>query len=188
MSANFFYKKLGYEQLVNCSDIPISNPEYQELGKIGADKVYFSGDFPAILFKQVKSFDIDALKQIAEIQHKAWNYRKIMFLFVVSDTEIRIYNCHEKPKYIKPDSNYDKELSPYQIFRSTKDDQTNLGILVEIFSRIGVDSGLLWTSDYNLRDKINVQKRIDRYLVESLLRTADALKKDIKDTNNLSSV
>lgn len=183
MSANFFYKKLGYEQLVNCSDIPISNPEYQELGKIGADKVYFSGDFPAILFKQVKSFDIDALKQIAEIQHKAWNYRKIMFLFVVSDTEIRIYNCHEKPKYIKPDSNYDKELSPYQIFRSTKDDQTNLGILVEIFSRIGVDSGLLWTSDYNLRDKINVQKRIDRYLVESLLRTADALKKDIKDTN-----
>lgn len=183
MSTNFFYKKLGYEHLVECSEIPISNPEYQELGEMGADKVYFSGDFPAVLFKEVKVFDIDALIQIAEIQHKAWNYRKIMFLFVVSDTEIRIYNCHEKPKYIKPDSDYDKELSPYQIFSSTKDDGANLKILVEIFSRIGVDSGLLWTSDYNLRDGINVQKRIDRYLVESLLRTADALKKDITDTN-----
>ncbi|MBF0577165.1 class I SAM-dependent DNA methyltransferase [Dysgonomonas sp. GY617] len=183
MSTSFFYEKLGYEHLSKCSDIPVSNPEYQELGEIGADTVYFSGDFPAILFKEVKAFDIDALKQIAEIQHKAWNYRKIMFLFVVSDTEIRIYNCHEKPKYIKPDSNYDKELSSYQIFSSTKDDETNLKILNEIFSRIGVDSGLLWTSDYNLRESINVQKRIDRYLVESLLKTADALKKDITDTN-----
>lgn len=183
MSANFFYKKLGYEHLVKCSEIAISNPEYRELGEMGADKVYFSGDFPAILFKEVKVFDIDALKEIAEIQHRAWNYRKIMFLFAMSDTEIRIYNCHEKPKYIKPISDYDKELSPYQIFSSIKDDETNLRILVEIFSSIGVDSGLLWTSDYNLRDKINVQKRIDKYLVESLLRTADALKKDIKDIN-----
>jgi type I restriction-modification system, M subunit, putative len=183
MSTNFFYKKLGYEHLVKCSEIPISNPEYQELGEMGADKVYFSGDFPAILFKEINIFDRSTLKQIAEIQHKAWNYRKIMFLFVVSDTEIRIYNCHEKPKYIKPDSDYEKELSPYQILSSTKDDETNLGILVEIFSRIGVDSGLLWTSNYNLRDEINVQRRIDRYLVESLLKTADALKKEIKDTN-----
>lgn len=183
MSANFFYKKLGYEQLVKCSDIPVSNPEYRELGEIGADKVYFSGDFPAILFKEVQAFNIDALRQISEIQHKAWNYRKVMFLFAVSDTEIRIYNCHEKPKYINPDSDYDKELSSYQIFSSTKDDETKIEILVEIFSRIGVDSGSLWTSDYNLRDEINVQKRIDRYLVESLLRTADALKKDIKDIN-----
>ena len=100
MSTNFFYKKLGYEHLVKCSEIPISNPEYQELGEMGADKVYFSGDFPAILFKEINIFDRSTLKQIAEIQHKAWNYRKIMFLFVVSDTEIRFYNCHEKPKYI----------------------------------------------------------------------------------------
>lgn len=188
MSANFFYNKLGYEHLLKCSEIPISNPEYQELGEIGADKVYFSGDFPAILFKEVQAFDISSLMQIAEIQHKAWNYRKIMFLFVVSDTEIRIYNCHEKPKYIKPDSDYNKELSPYQIFSSTKDDATSLGILIEIFSRIGVDCGLLWTSDHGIRNKINVQKRIDRYLVESLLKTVDVLRKDIADTNIIHSL
>lgn len=29
-----------------------------------------------------------------------------MFLFVVSDTEFRIYNCYEKPKYLKRDANY----------------------------------------------------------------------------------
>ncbi|MDR2084472.1 MAG: SAM-dependent methyltransferase [Bacteroidales bacterium] len=181
MSTNFFYKKLGYEHLAKCSEIPISNPEYQELGGIGADKVYFSGDFPAILFKEVKAFDIDALKQIAEIQHKAWNYRKIMFLFVVSDTEIRIYNCYEKPKYIEPDSDYDKELSLYQIFSSTKEDKVNLEILVEIFSRIGVDCGLIWTSDYGIREKVNIQWRIDRFLVKSLVNTAELLNKDINN-------
>ena len=180
-NADFFYKKLGYEQLIQCSDVPDLYPDYQELKEIGADKVYFSGDFPAILFKDIKSFDSDSLKKIADIQHKAWNYRKIMFLFAMSDTEIRIYNCYEKPKYIKPNSDYAKEVESYQIFRSTQDDEANLKILIEIFSQIGVDCGLLWTSNYDVREKINVQKRIDRYLVQSLLNTAEVLKKDISD-------
>ncbi|MDR0332413.1 MAG: SAM-dependent methyltransferase [Dysgonamonadaceae bacterium] len=181
-NSNFFYKKLGYEQLIQCSDVPGLYPEYTELKSIGADKVYFSGNFPAILFKDVSSFSPDSLKEIADIQHKAWNYRKIMFLFAMSDTEIRIYNCYEKPKYIKPDSDYDKALEPYQVFSSTQDDETNLKILVEIFSQVGVDCGLLWTSEYNdVREKIKVQQRIDRYLVQSLLNTAAVLKKDISD-------
>ncbi len=183
MSTNFFYKELGYEHLIECSDISDSYPEYQELGKIGADKIYFSDNFPAILFKEVDSFNKNALKQIAEIQHKAWNYRKIMFLFVVSDTEIRIYNCYEKPQYIKAESSYTNELKEYEIFSCIKTDKDNLKVLIELFSRIGVDCGLLWTSDYDLREKINIQKRIDKYLVQSLLATSNALKKDILDIN-----
>ena len=181
MSANFFYKKLGYEQLVNCSDIPVSNPGYQELGEIGADKVYFSGDFPAILFKEVHAFDTVSLQQISEIQHKAWNYRKVMFLFAVSDTEIRIYNCYEKPKYLKPNSDFNLELKPYEIFESKKTDKENLEILVELFSCVGIDCGLIWTSDYGIREKVNIQRRIDRFLVQSLVNTAELLNKDIKN-------
>ena len=181
MSANFFYERLGYEQLIKCSDIPVSNPEYQELGEIGADKVYFSGDFPAILFKEVSVFNADALQQISEIQYKEWNYRKVMFLFVVSDTEIRIYNCYEKPKYLKPDADFNLELKPYEIFESKKTDKANLNILVELFSRVGVDCGLIWTSDYGIREKVNIQSRIDRFLVQSLVETAELLNKDIKN-------
>ena len=181
-NSDFFYKELGYEQLIQCSDVPDLHPEYMELKSIGADKVYFSGNFPAILFKDVSSFRSDSLKEIADIQHKAWNYRKIMFLFAMSDTEIRIYNCYEKPKYIKSDSDYAKELEPYQIFKSTQEDKASLEILVEIFSQVGVDCGLLWTSDHSdIREKINIQKRIDRYLVQSLLNTAEVLKKDISN-------
>jgi hypothetical protein len=178
---NFFCSTLGYEQLLDCSQIAISYPEYQELEKIGADKVYFSGDFPAILFKEVESFNEQKLREIAEIQRKVWNYRKVIFLFVVSDTEIRIYNCYEKPKYLKPDVDVNAELESYEIFKTQKDDKANLEILVELFSQVGVDCGLLWTSDYGIREKVNVQRRIDRYLVQSLLKTAKELSKDISD-------
>jgi hypothetical protein len=171
---------LGYEQLTECSDFT-NNTEYQELGKMGADKVYFSGDFPAVLFKNVNVFDDNSLKQIADIQHKAWNYRKIMFLFAISDTEIRIYNCYEKPKYLRTDADFETELKGYEVFKCSKTDKENLEILVELFSQVGVDCGLVWTSDSGIREKIKIQKRIDKYLVQSLVKTADALNKDIEN-------
>jgi hypothetical protein len=181
MDTNFFYTVLGFEQLVDCSQINVSYPEYRELEKIGADKVYFSGDFPAVLFKEVKSFNEQSLREIAEIQRKAWNYRKVIFLFAVADTEIRIYSCYEKPKYLKKDANVNAELESYEIFKTSKDDRDNLEILVELFSQVGVDCGLLWTSEYGIREKVNAQRRIDRYLVQSLKEAAKILGSDIND-------
>jgi type I restriction-modification system DNA methylase subunit len=99
----------------------------------------------------------------------------------VSDTEIRIYNCYEKPKYFKPDIDFEVELEPYQIFKSTKTDKVNLEILTELFSQVGVDCGLIWTSNYGIREKVNIQERIDRYLVQSLVNTAKLLSADIKN-------
>ncbi|MDR1180367.1 MAG: SAM-dependent methyltransferase [Bacteroidales bacterium] len=181
MTASFFYHKLGYSQLPDCSGISSVRPEYHELENIGADKVYFSGDFPAVLFKNVQGFNSEALKEIAEIQRKTWNYRKIIFLFAMADSEIRIYNCHEKPKYLKPEADLNTELEPYEVFKTRKDDCANLAKLVNIFSQVGVDCGLIWTSDSCIREKVNTQRRIDRYLVQSLMKTAKALNKDIKN-------
>ncbi|GHV10076.1 type I endonuclease-methyltransferase fusion protein [Bacteroidia bacterium] len=184
MSTNFFYQKLGYEQLTDCSDIAHSYPEYQELGEIGANKVYFSGDFPAVIFKEVHSFDANTLREIAEIQHKVWNYRKVIFLFALSDTEIKIYNCYEKPKYIAPNADVDFELKSYEVFGTEKSDVDNLKILVELFSQVGVDCGLIWTNNYeDIRNKVNVQQRIDRFLVQSLVKTADFLSKNTEIGN-----
>jgi hypothetical protein len=184
MSENFFYNKLVYEQLTDCSDVSLSKPEYRELEKTGADKIYFSGDFPAVLFKEVQSFNDCALREIAETQRKIWNYRKVIFLFALSDTEIRIYNCYEKPKYLKPDADVNTELKTYEIFKTQKNDAANLSILIELFSQTGVDCGLLWTSEHaDIREKVHVQNRIDRYLVQSLMKTAEILGKDIKDKN-----
>ena len=113
------YERLGYvELLIDNLEIAELYPSYSDLTKIGADKIYFSGNHPAVLFLDVKSFsNSNELKRIVDIQHKAWNYRKVILLFAISNTEIRIYNCYEKPLYIADleDSSY--SLTPAELLR-----------------------------------------------------------------------
>ena len=76
----------------------------EQVKEFGIDEVYFLSDeensYPALFLKQVTNFEAATLKDITEIQRKAWNYKKVLFLYVYSDTEIRIYNCLEKPVII----------------------------------------------------------------------------------------
>lgn len=183
MQNDNIYDKLGYtsEFLTANSEIANLYPDYGDLVKLEVDKFYFSGNHPAVLFVNIKSFsNNDELRRIAAIQHKAWNYRKVILLFALSETEIRIYNCYEKPAYIKENDNVNLKLNPAELLRynTASSDVDTLNILVEIFSRIGVDNGLLWTEQPEIRKKIDLQNRIDAYLVKSLIETANALEKD----------
>ena len=186
------YSKLGYVNvLIDNSEIGNLYPDYSDLTKIDADKFYFSGDHPAVIFVDIKSFNNnDELRRIAAIQHKAWNYRKVILLFALSDTEIRIYNCYEKPSYISENDNINHKLSPAELLRydSIYSGVDALNVLVEIFSRIGVDNGLLWTELPEIRKKIDLQNRIDAYLVKSLISTAKALEIDNLDKKTIHSL
>ncbi|MDR0725239.1 MAG: SAM-dependent methyltransferase [Prevotellaceae bacterium] len=185
---NFFYTKLGLGRLTDCSRIALTHPRYRGLEKIGADKVYFSGGLPAILFKEVLFFDERTLRGISEIQRKAWNYRKVMFLYVLSDTEIRVYNCYEKPVYLTSATAAREELKLSEIFRTQANDVDGLNVLVELFSQVGVDCGLLWTSDLGILEKIDTQKTVDRFLAQSLLKTAQILNEEIQDKDVVHSL
>ena len=183
MQNDNIYNQLGYtsEFLTANSEIANLYPDYGDLVKLEADKFYFSGNQPAIIFADIKSFsDKEELRRIAAIQHKAWNYRKIILLFALSETEIRIYNCYEKPTYIKENDDINFRLKPAELLRynTASPDVDTLNTLMEIFSRIGVDNGLLWTEQPETRKKIDLQNRIDAYLVKSLIETANALEKD----------
>jgi hypothetical protein len=189
MTNNFFYTELEYTD-TNLKEISAISDEWIDLKGLGIDKVYFSGNYPAILFKEIKNFNAETLSTIADIQHKAWNYRKVLFLFVVAPTEIRIYNCSEKPVYISGNLDFVSEkISKIEFFSCRKDDFDSLIILKDLFSRIAVDSGTLWVTDNPLREKINIQQRIDRYLVQSLIITARELKKiGLKDNTIIHSL
>lgn len=185
------YSELGYVGfLINNSEVETSYPDYSDLTKIGADKFYFSGSHPAVLFVEVSSFNDDELRRIAEIQHKAWNYRKVILLFALSDTEIRIYNCYEKPSYIGENDNVNDKLNSIELlqYNSHSTNKDALNLLVEIFSRVGVDNGLLWTEQPELRKKIDLQNRIDEYLVRCLFNTANELEKQNLDKKIIHSL
>jgi type I restriction-modification system DNA methylase subunit len=176
MTIKEFYSEFEFTELQNLQQKNRS-VDLDEISYLGVDKVYFSGDFPAILFKEVNNFDNDILKNIAKIQHLCWNYRKVTFLFVLSKTEIRIYNCSKRPfNYENTGLKLSAELEKLEIIRSEYDNIKTLEIIKQLFSRIAVDSGSLWNTDNALRDKIFLQERIDKYLVKSLLEAAKELK------------
>ena len=167
-------QKLGFDGLlINVVDIPKLYPNYMDVIGIGADSIYFSGGKPTVLFLHVGSFDESTLKLITKVQHNAWNYQRILFLYVVSDTEIRIYNCFAKPINTNSKEECDKKLLPIQLVAYTLED--DLSSLLYIFSRINVDSGTIWTSENEVRDRIRKDCRVDAYLIRCMVEAARRL-------------
>ena len=168
------------EKLLESESIILNQVTEQNFG---VDSIYFNTDengnsFPAVFLKKVKTFDVETLQEIADTHRKIWNYKKVLFLYVYSDTEIRIYNCSEKP-LIKTQENFDyeKELQSVEIKAYQFSDKKQLEELNKLFSRIAIDSGIIWTLEEAqfIRDKINLKRRVDKYLVESLVNTANQL-------------
>ncbi|HNY44787.1 MAG TPA: N-6 DNA methylase [Bacteroidales bacterium] len=189
MTDTTFIEKLDFDRAKSVHDI--SNTSCDETNVLlqakdfGVDLVYFNKDertnsmFPAVFFKRVTNFqDTSILEEIANIQRKVWNYKKVLFLYVYSDTEIRIYSCSEKPPIVTKDNfDYEKELQTVEIKSYLYSDKEQLKELNKLFSRIAIDTGIIWTLEEAqfIRDKISLQKRVDKYLVRSLINTANQL-------------
>ena len=176
MNNNYFIKKLGFEFNIQ----PIPKDIEVLVDKIGVDSVHCSGELPAVFFKKVSNFNNDTLEQIANIQRRIWNNSSVIFLYVLSPVEIRIYNCNEKPVFLNRENlEIEQELHKKEIITCKKSDVDTLSNLVKIFSSVAIDSGKIWTSEYS--SKIKLQTKVDRYLVESLLNLASKLSEDLED-------
>ena len=182
-----FKAVLGLERSVSCSDWASMTDDQrlvcEQVKDFGIDEIYFSTDenksYPAVFLKKVSQFDTNTLKEIALIHKYIWNYQKVLFLYVYSDVEIRIYNCTAKPFAENKETDYTKELKKIEIQKANSQDKGALSKLVTLFSAIAIDTGIVWTlpEAIEIRKKINLQKRVDKYLVDSLTETT----KDLKD-------
>ncbi len=169
---------------------------FDQVSEFGVDSIYFNTDenansFPAVFLKKVSSFDRKTLEEIADTHKKIWNYKKVLFLYVYSETEIRIYNCSEKPLIkTKENFDYEKELQNIEIKTYSFSDKKQLEELNKLFSRIAIDSGIVWTLEeaHFIRDKINLQRRVDKYLVESLVNTAQQLEQQGLEINFIHKI
>lgn len=147
------------------------------------DAVYFCTDeknisYPAVFIKKIDYFNEDTFKKIAEVQQKIWNYKKVLFLYVHSETEIKIYNCAEKPLLIKKEGfDFESEIKKIELESYEFSDKKDLQELNNLFSSTAIDTGIIWTIEEaaKIRKKINLQRRVDKYLVESLINTAKQL-------------
>ncbi|MCQ2270070.1 MAG: SAM-dependent methyltransferase [Bacteroidales bacterium] len=155
----------------------------QQVEGFGIDEVYFSTDesksYPAVFIKKVVSFDESTCSEISLIQQKLWNFQKVLFLYVFNDVEIRVYNCIAKPITRLQNGGYVSKLKRLELFRAESTDEEAISCLVSVFSAMAIDSGIIWTMPEvaEIRKKINIQSRVDKYLVDSLKDTTDKLKK-----------
>ncbi|WP_026775934.1 class I SAM-dependent DNA methyltransferase [Polaribacter sp. Hel_I_88] len=151
--------------------------------KYGLIKVYGNENQPALFLKEVEVFDKETLKIISEIQHICWNFQKVLFLYVYSKTEIRIYNCSEKPVIFNENHNsFKAELKKLEVLSCKETDTSKLKTLNTLFSRIAIDTGFIWSATVNeakeIRDKLKLQNRVDKYLISSLKNVSEKLKKE----------
>ena len=173
---NNIIEQLGFSnKLLSSDDVIKRYPRYADITCLGVDQFYFIDGHPAALFYRTENFEQGYCKDVSEILHNAWNYNKILLLITYSKFEVRVYNCHCKPNYVSNNSEYREEIKKAQI-AETQDSSSDLQHFTALFSREALDTGALW-SDNDICKKIDLSKRIDAYLADSLNRTKDALSK-----------
>ncbi|PXY41703.1 endonuclease [Flavobacterium cheongpyeongense] len=183
--SNSIFQQLDFNDFAKDSkeiDIDIFDIE-----KHGIIEVYENEGYPALFLKEVESFDLQTLKLIAEIQHACWNFQKVLFLYVYTKTEIRIYNCSVKPFVLDKniaDLKLKSQLQELQLFCCEETDEVKLKTLNTLFSRIAIDTGFIWSAieAKEIKDKLNLQNRVDKYLIKSLINVSRKLEKEgLKD-------
>ena len=183
--SNSIFQQLDFNDFAKDSkeiDIDIFDIE-----KFGIIKVYENEGQPALFLKEVESFDLQTLKLIAEIQHTCWNFQKVLFLYVYTKTEIRIYNCSVKPFVLDKniaDLKLKSQLQELQLFCCEETEEVKLKTLNILFSRIAIDTGFIWSAieAKEIKDKLNLQNRVDKYLIKSLINVSRKLEKEgLKD-------
>ena len=179
---------LGIEKALSLHSKPIEVDESQlevinQVKDFPINEIYFSKEkknhtYPAIFLKKVQKFDSEVLLEIRVAQRKIWNFKKVIFLYVYSETEIRIYNCAKRPLFPSD------KLEDLEIESCTFSDKEKLKQLQKIFSGVAIDTGIIWTLEEanEIRKKINLDEKVNKYLVESLINLAKQLKE--KGLNN----
>ena len=178
--SNSIFQQLDFNDFArDCKEIDI---EIFDVAKLGIIKVYENEGQPAIFLKEVDSFNTQTLKLIAKIQHICWNFQKVLFLYVYTKTEIRIYNCSGKPLVLEEkitDLKLKNKLEELELFSCEETEQSKLETLNILFSRIAVDTGFIWSAieAKEIKDKLNLQNRVDKYLIKSLINVSKDLGK-----------
>lgn len=172
------FERFGFDgHLTKGSSVLNVYSEYSDISRLGIDDVYFTANQPTIFVKYVSQFDDKTLKDVAKTQRAVWNYTKVMLLYVVAPTEVRIYNCFERPVYVSSNKCDESAIEKLELGSfSLRDVETDLELINNTFSRIAIDSGSIW--DYDKIKKIDYRRKVDNYLADSLKRADERLEKE----------
>jgi N-6 DNA Methylase len=132
--------------------------------KLNATAIFELSGSPCIYFTRLGESDSEKSK-LAKLHRLAWNQGLAPMLWIVTPTDVRLYNCYSKPTSTD-ESNPDQHL--IALFKQT---EQGLQQLHDFADRLQIESGAFWQKDQAKR--INRRQRVDVSLLENL-RKAEA--------------
>lgn len=157
----------------------------QAKSKIGVDAVYFLRDedgvakIPLIYFSMLED---DNATKAAQLHSLSWNMGEAPLLFIVTPTELKIYNNYETPK--KKDGSLDPEaglIDTINLLTKLEDQRQKLAP----YNRMLLESGEYWR---RTEGRFSINTRIDTTLMNNLRVMRKRLITRIKSrTNNIQT-
>ena len=174
---NELIKKILNELNINEKNGLASNENYNTLStyqrlfytqaknKIGVDAVYFLRDedgiakIPLIYFSMVNS---DDTAEAARLHRLSWNMGEAPLLFVVTPTELKIYNNYKTPQKIDGSLDPDAGLiSTINLISNLESERQKL----QEYNRSLLESGEYWRRS---KERFDINTRIDTTLMNNL--------------------
>jgi len=132
--------------------------------QINATAIFELSGSPCIYFTQLDQSDPDP-RELARLHKLSWNHGLAPMLWVVTPTNVRLYNCYSEPTQDNPERNL------IALFENT---EASLKQLNEHASRLQLESGEFW--QWQNAKQIDRKKRVDQVLVEDLQKAEKKLK------------
>lgn len=137
----------------------------QAKSKIGVDAVYFLRDeegiakIPLIYFSMLEDNDSE---KAAQLHSLSWNMGEAPLLFIVTPTELKIYNNYQTPR--KKDGTLDPEAGLIDTISLLTDLETQRQKLYQ-YNRMLLESGEYWRRS---EGRFNINTKIDTTLMNNL--------------------
>ena len=168
------YTQLDFETGVGFYRLPDAVPSsdlshkswFEQARRLGADAIFFVGDFPTVLFFK---FDADLAAdpevietQIHDLYIKVWNTGRIAVIFVALPGELRVYSVYQKP--VKDVETWQTEQSWLERVQLAVH-ITELAEQLFEFSRPEIESGHLF---HKRKQAFKREHRVDQWLLKNL--------------------
>ena len=128
-------------------------------GRVGlnADAVFSAQNTPTTIFKDAGA-NAPTEKQIAQWHEAAWNVGVAPLLWIVTPTDVRLYDCYASPIKESPQQIATQPLDVFPL-----DAEERLRTLDEMCGRFATETGAFWSSA--IGQKIDRRHRVDRELL-----------------------
>lgn len=138
-------------------------------GRVGlqADAVFSAQRVPTSIFKDAGN-GAPSEQQIAHWHEAAWNIGVAPLLWIITPTDVRLYDCYASPAGENPQH---IATEPLDVFSLQSEDR--LRALNAMCGRYATESGAFWSSAVGQR--INRKHRVDRALLDEINALEDRL-------------